>query len=189
MVFSASMLLCIVLCRSTNQAPYPGAAEHASSVGRGRASPDDGVLRADWVLAACDNANSAAGSRHSCEAVITLQLQGQRAPFAQVAFGHLDANAPLRLVVALPVSVVFPSTVKIEIEEKDSHPLELAWKRCLPGACFADAVVGNDVVGRWRGSDPPPVHLRYVDGTGREVVLPVSSRGMPQALDALLRQG
>ena len=140
----------------------------------------------DWLLR-CDNANLPTGHKHSCEAVQTLQIQGQQAPFAQVAFGHVDGTAPLHLVVALPVNIAFSSIVKVGLDDKDPKPLELVWKRCLPGACFADAVAGNDVLGRWRAATAP-ARLQYTDATGRNVAVPVSFRGMSQALDALQKQ-
>lgn len=140
----------------------------------------------DWILR-CDNATLPSGQKHSCEAVQTLQLQGQQSPFAQVAFGHPDGSAPLHMVIALPVNTVFPSTVKVGLDDKDPKPLELAWKRCLPGACFADAVANNDVLGRWRGATAP-ARLQFTDSAGRDVAVPVSFRGLPQVLDALQKQ-
>ncbi len=140
----------------------------------------------DWTLR-CDNATLPTGQKRSCEAVQMLQLQGQQAPFAQVAFGRPDGAAPLHLVVALPVNVAFPSAVRMGLDDKDPNALELAWKRCLPGACFADAVAGNDVLGRWRAATAP-ARLQFIDGAGRTVAVPVSFRGMPQALDALQKQ-
>lgn len=81
----------------------------------------------------------------------TMQVQGQSAPVAQFAIGCVGKSEPLRATVVVPPSVSFPSSALVTIE-KDSSSLELTWRRCLPGGCFADLAVTDNQLKRWRGA-------------------------------------
>lgn len=139
----------------------------------------------DWTL----RCETAAGEkpRHLCEVIQTMQVQGQQAPVAQVAFGRPEGTTELHLIAVLPVNVVFPSTVRIGVDEKDPRPMELQWRRCMPGGCFADVAANEEAIGRWRTATAPG-RLQFRDATGRDVALPVSFRGLAQALDGLGKQ-
>ncbi len=139
----------------------------------------------DWTLR-CE-ASSGDKVRRLCEVVQTMQVQGQQAPVAQVAFGRPEGAGDLHVIAVLPVNVVFPSTVRVGTDEKDAHPIDLAWRRCLPGGCFADAVANDEVIGRWRTTSTPG-RLQFKDATGRDAVLPLSFHGLAQALDGLGKQ-
>jgi invasion protein IalB len=81
----------------------------------------------------------------------------------------------------LPINVAFERAPKLI---GDTSSLELAWVRCLPTGCFANAIVPDDLLRKLRIlKDPGRVEFR--DGAGREVVLPISFRGLGEALDAL----
>ena len=151
-------------------------------------APDPSVTTAaygDWTLR-CE-APQAGKTLRLCEAAQTVQVRGEAAPIAQIAFGHASSAEPVKLVVVLPVNVTFPSTVTIAIGEGDPQPVQLAWHRCLPVGCFAEATSTADVVRRWR-SETGQGKLTFKDGGGRDVVVPVSFRGLAQALDALAKQ-
>jgi invasion protein IalB len=140
----------------------------------------------DWTLR-CAKTEADKG-KPVCEVFQTLQLQNQQAPIAQIAFGRPGGAAdPLRLVVILPASVQFPSSVKAAWGEKDNAPLDLAWSRCVPNVCIAENAGVEDAVRRWR-SETGPGRLTFKDAGGRDVNLPFSLRGLPQAMDALGRQ-
>ena len=139
----------------------------------------------DWVLR-CDAPQTGNGQR-ICQATQTVQVRGQSTPIAQIAFGHAASNEPVKFVVVLPVDVMFPSVVTIAIGDKDPEPVQLAWHRCVPVGCFAEAVSTADAVKRWRGESGEG-KLTFKDAVGRDVVVPVSFRGLAQALDALARQ-
>lgn len=139
----------------------------------------------DWVLR-CTRTGEGAQAQKQCEIVQTLQAQGQQAIVAQIAFGRLGPKEPLKLTVLLPVNTSFPGSVRMGLEEKDPAAQELGWRRCLPMGCFADAEPRDDLLRRWRAQAGSGVIL-YKDGTGRDVVLPMSMRGLAQALDNLPR--
>lgn len=139
----------------------------------------------DWVLR-CTRTGEGAQAQRLCEIVQTLQAQGQQGIVAQIAFGRLGPKDPLKLTVLLPVNTSFPGSVRMGLDEKDAGAQELGWRRCLPMGCFADAEPKDDMIRRWRAQTSGGVIL-YRDGTGRDVVLPMSMRGLAQALDNLPR--
>jgi invasion protein IalB len=140
----------------------------------------------DWILR-CSRAGEGATAQRVCEIVQPFQLQGQQGVFAQLAIGRTGAKDPLRVTAEMPATVTFPSSVKLAMDEKDTQPLELAWKKCLPGAgCFADAEFKDDSVKRWK-TQTGNGRLTFKDGMGRDVVIPFSFRGLPQALDGLAK--
>ena len=151
-------------------------------------APDPSVTTAaygDWTLR-CE-APQAGKTQRLCEATQTVQVRGEAAPIAQIAFGHAVSSEPVKLVVVLPVNVTFPSAVTIATGDADPQPVQLAWHRCLPVGCFAEALSTADAVKRWRGESGQG-KVTFKDGVGRDVVVPISFRGLAQALDALARQ-
>ena len=140
----------------------------------------------DWVLR-CQRVGAQGKTMRVCEVAEMIQVQGQNAPIAQVAIGRMARGEPLRLTAAVPPAVTFPSAVRI-VAEKEGRALDLEWRRCLPGGCFADVPVKDDLLKRWRGLTEPG-RLTFKDASGREVSLPLSFRGLAQALDALAKEG
>jgi invasion protein IalB len=140
----------------------------------------------DWILR-CSHTGEGAASQRVCEIVQPFQLQGQQGIFAQLAIGRTGPKDPLRVTVQLPATITFPSTVKLMIDEKDTQPIELTWKKCLPGAgCFADAEFKDDTAKKWKAQTANG-RLTFKDGLGRDLVIPFSFRGLPQALDGLAK--
>ena len=105
---------------------------------------------------------------------------------AQVAIGRAGTTDPLKLVIALPVNVWFPSTVKLMDNDKDTVGTDLAWRRCVGAGCVAENASIEDALRRWRGQTGLG-RIVYKDAFDRDVVVPVSFRGLAQALDALAR--
>ena len=139
----------------------------------------------DWT-ARCEKGSGDKAPR-ICEAVQTVQPPNRQAAVAQIAFGHAGSAEPLKLVVVLPVDVWFPSTVRVAASDHDPAGVELAWRRCLPVGCFAEAAAPDEAMRRWRG-ETGQGRITYRDGLNRDVVVPVSFRGLAQALDALAKQ-
>ncbi len=137
----------------------------------------------DWVLR-CQKIEQAGLPPRVCEVAQSVQLQGQNAPIAQIAIGTPPKEAT-RLTILLPNSVSFPSSVKVSAGEKDPVGIDLTWKRCLPGGCFAETAPRDEVLRGWRSQESG--HITFTDGTGREVKLPFSLRGLAPALDALAK--
>ena len=137
----------------------------------------------DWILH-CTRVQGATQRLKLCEVVQSIVVQGQSNPIAQIALGRVAADEPLKVTAVLPNNVSFPSDVSLAINEKDPLAAELSWRRCLPGGCFADADVKEELATHWR-SQTEKGTLKFKDGAGRDVVLPFSFRGLAQALDAL----
>ena len=140
----------------------------------------------DWTLR-CQRLADAGKTVRICEVAQVLQAQGQQAPIAQVALGRIANGEPVRVTAVMPVSVSFPSSVQITMGEKDAKPVELPWRRCLPTGCFAEAAPGDDVLKQWRKASEPG-RILFKDAAGRDLALPLSARGLDQALDALAKE-
>ncbi|WP_407531037.1 invasion associated locus B family protein [Methylobacterium oryzisoli] len=136
----------------------------------------------DWVLRCQRLAGEGAG--RVCEVSQTIQAQGQPAPVAQLAVGRLPGQEGLRITALLPANVSFPSSVRVAETKDASRGLDLAWRRCLPGPCVADAAATEAVLSGWRKAEEAG-RITFKDADGREVAVSLSFRGLGQALDAL----
>jgi invasion protein IalB len=137
----------------------------------------------DWVLR-CQRVGEADKAQRICEVAQTIKLQNQQQPIAEIALGHLPADHTLHLTVVLPPSVSFPSTVQFATADKPPQSVDLQWRRCIPGGCFAEVAPSDESIKAWRGSEDAG-RITFKDAAGRDVTLPVSFRGLAQALDAL----
>lgn len=123
-----------------------------------------------------------------CEIVQTLQVQGQQGPVALIAIGRPVRTEPYKLVVQVAPNVSFGpnSGVRVALGEKDDGVLA-TYQRCIPGGCFAEVTMTDDLLRRWRAYSEGG-QLRFVDAANRPVTLPFSFRGFPAAADALARE-
>lgn len=136
----------------------------------------------DWVFR-CAQAE-ADGRRRVCEIAQTLMMQGQTTPIALIAIGRAAPKNPARVVLVLPVNAAFEGAPQMRIEEQPSSTLTLAWKRCLPSGCFAEADIKPEVLALWRAAAKSG-QIQYRNGGQQDVLLPFSFRGLAPALDAL----
>ena len=183
----ASAMLASALLASATPGTASAQTAKPAAVPPAPVSADPSVTTAsygDWT-ARCEKGAGDKAQR-ICEAVQTVQLPNQQVAVAQIAFGHATSAEPLKLVVVLPVDVWFPSTVRISTGDKDPAGVELAWRRCLPVGCFAESAGSDEAARRWR-TESGQGRIVYKDGLNRDVTLPVSFRGLAQALDALAR--
>jgi invasion protein IalB len=139
----------------------------------------------DWVVR-CQHSGDAATGQRVCEVAQILQMQGGQGPVAQIAVGRPTAADPLRLTIVLPPNVSFPSSPRMAVDDKDARPADLTWRRCLPGGCFADIEIKDDLLQRWRSQNAQGI-IKFKDSAGRDITLPFSFRGFAQALDALAK--
>jgi invasion protein IalB len=139
-----------------------------------------------WTLR-CQRASDASLDARVCEVAQSIHVQGQNEPIAQIAIGRIQKGQPLKLTAVLPPNVSFPSSVRVETDEKESAAIELPWRRCLPGACFADAPLTEAFALRLRNYGGN-AKLQFKDSTGRDVVVLLPLRGLAPSLDALARE-
>jgi invasion protein IalB len=140
----------------------------------------------DWTLR-CSFVENAGQRVRLCEVIQSLTLQGQTSPFLQIALGRVSPKEPTKLTVVLPNNISFPSVVRFSIDDKDTSPIDLAWRRCLPGGCYADADLKDEQINRWKQQSEKG-QLQFEDAAGRKVALPFSFRGLTQSIDALSRE-
>jgi invasion protein IalB len=140
----------------------------------------------DWRLS-CRVEGTAPQTKRTCEVVQYVMVPDQQAPFAEIAFGRTSPSEPMLVTVVTPINVSFPSSVRIAVDEKDTQPAELAWRRCLPAGCFANLAVTDDQVKRWRSLQTTG-RVSFKSAAGQELIMPTSFRGLGQALDALAKQ-
>ncbi|MBN8533354.1 MAG: invasion associated locus B family protein [Rhizobiales bacterium] len=141
---------------------------------------------ADWVLR-CERPSLPAGAPRVCEIAQSIQIQGQQGPIAQIAVGKVQRTDPLKLTLVLPNNVTLTSAPKIAAEEAAGTPVDMPWQRCIPGACFADVLLRDDMQRRMRTSVTQG-RIEFKDAGGRAITLPFSLRGFSQALDALAKE-
>lgn len=145
----------------------------------------------DWILRCVRFAGPP--ETQSCEIAQSAQAdvqvgtggQIQRQTVMQLAIGREARGAPLRITVVLPVNVQF-QPAPVLAPETGEPQVALPWQRCLPAACFASLEVNAALLQRLRAANTQ-LSVRFQDGGGRDVSLPVSIRGLSSAIDALQR--
>ena len=140
----------------------------------------------DWVLI-CRQGRGPTAGQENCEIMQTYNLQGQSAPFAQIAIGRVSAKDPFNVTVVVPHNVSFPSTVNITTDDKGANPLTLNWTRCLATGCFASAEFKDPAMKTWHGLSQKG-RIAFKSATGQDVALPLSFNGLGNALDALMKK-
>jgi len=175
----------------TRPAPTPIPTAPTAPADAARAAPVSAEPEAttatygDWLLR-CQKIAAADSAQRVCEVVQTVQAQGQQNPILQLSIGAPGAKDPMKLTIVAPLNVSFPSVARLAVDEKDPQPTELIWRRCLPGGCFAELEIRDEMLKRWRPQIGGGI-VKIVDAAGREIAIPFSFRGFAQALDALLK--
>ncbi len=137
----------------------------------------------DWVLR-CIRIDDGAASHRVCEVSQSLMMDGGQGTIAQIAIGRPAVDQPMMLTTVLPNNVAFPSTVRLLVEENDQAPLELSWTRCIPGACIAQLALDAAALERLADRDAGG-QIGFTDANANVVLLPISLRGLAQAIDGL----
>lgn len=136
----------------------------------------------DWTLR-CVRPERAAPA---CEVTQTLVERSQ--PFAQIALGSPGRGEGLRLTILVPVNVTVTAEPRlVGTENQPAGPLALAWRRCVPVGCLADAAINDDLV-RLLRNRTENARIVFQDAAGRETSLPFGPRGLGQAMDALAKE-
>ena len=133
----------------------------------------------DWTVR-CETL----GAVKTCEVEQTSQAQGQ--PFSQVAIGRPSKNEPLRIVVQVPINVWLPSGVTLLVDDKEPG-IAATFKRCVGGACFADADLSDEAIKKLRAGAEKS-KLLFKDAAQRDVNVPVSFKGFAPAFDAMAKE-
>jgi invasion protein IalB len=137
----------------------------------------------DWVLT-CETPTN---GKRLCEVGQAITVQGQSGPIAQVALARASRTEPTRFVLVLPTNVTVTSPAAIFAEKDEKFPLGLEWQRCVQGACIASAIVGEDVLSKF-ASRSEPGSIAFKDAGERDVAIPLSFRGLAQAIAARIKE-
>jgi invasion protein IalB len=140
----------------------------------------------DWVLR-CERPNSASLVERPCEVTQTITIRGQQAPIAEIAFGHLAKDPVLRATLVLPVNVMIAVQPELLSQKGDPHPLKFTWQRCIPAGCFASAPSATEMIATVDDCKEPG-SITFKDSTGKDIAIPLSFRGLQQALAALNKE-
>jgi invasion protein IalB len=138
----------------------------------------------DWVLR-CEREAARDQPQRICEVAQTLEVKGQGV-VAQIALRRLAPKEPMRMTIVLPPNISLRSGVRLSISDKDENPVELEWKRCLPGGCVAEGDVREDLLRSWRAQTGTG-QIRYVLASAQQLGLSFSFRGLAVALDNLAK--
>jgi invasion protein IalB len=159
----------------TSEAPRLGVAEPSST----------SASYGDWIMR-CQRLGDGADADRVCEAAQLIHAQDQQNPVAEVAIGRLKKTDPLRLTIVLPVNIALSTPPRLSLNGKDVDGLNFVWLKCLPGGCYANALLTDDVVRRWR-DETDARRITWNDGSGRESAVGLSFNGLGSAIDALNR--
>jgi invasion protein IalB len=141
----------------------------------------------DWALR-CQRLGNGADAQRVCEVGQQIRAQDQQSPVAELAIGRLKKADPLRLTIVLPVNVTFSNPPSFSADGKMPEPLDLGWRKCLPGGCIADALLKDEVLRRWKVQTNAVGRITWTDAAGRDLAVKLSFRGLTQALDALSKE-
>ena len=136
----------------------------------------------DWV-SRCDRIGSEPTAKKVCEAAQTLVVKGQQQPVAQIAFARGEGGA-LLLTVLLPLNIAFTKAPEFGIEGEEAKAIKLTLRRCVPAGCFAEAKIEAPLLAEFRSTTKAGV-ITFPDASERTIALPLSFRGLAQALDDL----
>jgi len=139
----------------------------------------------DWIMR-CQRLGDGADAERVCEVAQLIHAQDQQNPVAEVAIGRLKKTDPLHLTIVLPVNITLPTPPSLSLNGKDVDGLNFVWLKCLPGGCYANALLKDDVVRRWK-DETDARRIIWTDGAGRESAVGLSFSGLGPALDALTR--
>lgn len=134
----------------------------------------------DWVLKCQTGGQNA----KLCELTQLVVEKEKKTPFAQLAIGRLKPDQPLQVTLVAPTNVTFSSAARIATDEKDATPVDLGWARCLPNACYASAQLRDDILKNWTTKTQPGRAL-FLNGAGQVTMIPISFKGLGQAIEAL----
>ncbi len=146
---------------------------------------DDGPSRTtatydDWVVR-CERTELAGGSK-VCEAAQTLQIGNQQQGLvAQVVFGKIKSDAPLRLVLQLPVGVWLPAGAQLTVGDT-AKPISAGFKFCIR-ACIADVDLSAQEAASLSTATGNAA-ITFQDRNQQQVTIPVSLKGLSAALVA-----
>lgn len=140
----------------------------------------------DWVLQCAAQGNPPAQKTCDIEQLTQMQSQGRTVPLSRVAIGRPEKGQPIRLTVQVPVNVYLRTEVRVQASAADPG-LAAPFDRCLPAGCFADFVLKEDTIKKFRTATAAG-KMTFQSANRQNVAIPLSFKGFGPAYDALLKQ-
>lgn len=140
----------------------------------------------DWVLQCAVQAGPPAQKTCDIEQLTQMQSQGRSVPLSRVAITRPEKSQPVRLTVQVPVNVYLRTEVRVQASTSDPG-LAAPFDRCLPVGCFADFVLKDDAIKKFRTATAAG-KMTFQSANGQSVAIPLSFKGFGPAFDALLKQ-
>lgn len=138
----------------------------------------------DWELR-CLNTSAGVTSSNGKVCEIAQTVREGQTPMAEIAIGRFNKTDPLRLTAHVAPNIALPSVVKFDYRE--AHGVTLNWRRCAPVGCFADAFLTDDQAKIFHVQTEPGA-INFFNAGGQPVKIPVSFKGLSQAMDALAKE-
>jgi invasion protein IalB len=132
-------------------------------------------------------ATQAAPPTRHCELDQSIAVSGQQTPVAQIAVGTDVGDGTMNIVAALPIGLWLPGAASFKLGDADT-PVPLAFKRCVPNACFASAAL-SDQLRTAMQTEKGPGRLTFEMAAGKDSNLPLSLNGFTAAFQALSQAG
>jgi invasion protein IalB len=166
--------------------PTPVPAAKAEALNPVDAEPNSTLANfGDWTLR-CQRLGNGAETMRVCEVAQQIRPQDQNGAVAEIAIGRLKRTDSMRLTVVVPVNVNLSNSPSFLADGKAAEPVNLGWRKCLPGGCIADVLLKEDMLQRLKAPTSAG-HITWTDAAGRDLQIVPSFRGLSQALDALDR--
>ncbi len=140
----------------------------------------------DWVLQCAVQAGPPAQKTCDIEQLTQMQSQGRSVPLSRVAIGRPEKGQAARLTVQVPVNVYLRTEVRVQAGTSDAG-IAAPFDRCLPVGCFADFVLKEDMIKKFRAATAAG-KMTFQSANGQSVSIPLSFKGFALAYDALLKQ-
>jgi invasion protein IalB len=170
---------------SQQSAPRPQAAPQVAPAPAPTDAPQSTTATyANWVVQCVTRTGQS--PEKMCEMAQTTQMQNSNSPFSRVTVAQQVKGQPVRLMVQVPVNASFAGNVKIQTGDTDPG-IAAPFARCVPGGCFAEFDLKDDMLKKFRGSSSTG-KLTFADAGGHDVSVPLSFSGFAQAFDALAKE-
>ncbi len=140
----------------------------------------------DWVLQCAVQAGPPAQKTCDIEQLTQMQSQGRSVPLSRIAITRPEKGQPTRLTVQVPVNVYLRTEVRVQASTSDPG-LAAPFDRCLPAGCFADFVLKDDAIKKFRAATAAG-KMTFQSANAQNVAIPLSFKGFGPAYDALLKQ-
>jgi invasion protein IalB len=169
-----------VLAQAT-QEPTPAPPQQAAP--QGEAAPDEGTITErqfkDWTVRC---------GRQSEQGPQVCEMQQQRTDredrvIMAVAVGKVPGTPDLGLLVMLPLGILLPAGVTLQVDSGAEVPLQV--DRCERQGCRIEMLLEPDLLNRLKGGSQAKVFFEAVDPRGerQRLGVPISLLGFTAALN------